>query len=123
MSPDVLLIQETWHTADTPIEVTGYTCYISPPNTRRSQGVFTLISKKFQEARAIMKDLWTTQQNAILVKISEEVRFVLVNHYTDCLDVTGGDQTLSRLTKSIKEQYPDSPIVLGGDLNRCPDMA
>ena len=70
-----------------------------------------------------MKDLWTTQQNAILVKLSEEVRFAVVNHYTDILNLTGGDQTLSRLTNSIKEQYPNSVIILGGDLNRCPDIA
>ena len=67
-------------------------------------------------------DLWTTQQSAILIKLSEDRRFVVVNHYTDILNLSGGDQTLSRLMASIKEQYPGTVIILGGDMNRCPEM-
>ena len=49
LRPEIVFIQETWHKQETPLEVTGYYCFISPPNNARSKGVHTLVSDKFQQ--------------------------------------------------------------------------
>ena len=69
-------------------------------------------------AQPLVKNYWCPQQIAIILKVSESQNLILVNHYTDGTNIKKGDQRLKDMILSIQQHHPDTPIVLGGDLNR-----
>ena len=99
----------------------GYHSYASPPNSTRSQGVQILASDKFQQVQAIMTNAWSPTLIAIKVKISENQKLIVVNQYTDGLNIKRCDENLETLVQSVKQLYGNIPILIGGDFNRKSD--
>ena len=68
-----------------------------------------------------MKNAWSPTMIAVMAKVSENQKLVVVNQYTDGLRAKVCDENLKTMITSIKQLYGNIPIIVAGDFNRKQD--